>query len=64
MKQTRDEVGIPLNNTRDQYLAYHDGRSGFKRGTWRSKGWLVRIANEVGDRAIMYHAQLRSCRKI
>lgn len=64
MKQTRDQVGIALDNTRDQYLAYHDGRSGFKRGTWRSKSWLIRIANEVDDRAIMYNAQLRSCRKI
>ena len=64
MKQTRDEVGIPLNNTRDQYLAYHDGRTGFKRGTWRSKGWLIRIASEVDSRAVMYDAQLRSCRKI
>jgi hypothetical protein len=64
MSHTRDEVGIPLNNTRDQYLAYHDGRTGFKRGTWRSKGWLIRIASEVDSRAVMYDAQLRSCRKI
>lgn len=64
MIQTRDELGIPLNNARNQYLAYHDGRTGFRRGTYKSKPWLVRIAGEVSDRAVMYDAQLRSCRKI
>ncbi len=64
MIQTRDELGIPLNNARNQYLAYHDGRTGFRRGTYKSKPWLIRIAGEVGDRAVMYDAQLRSCRKI
>ncbi len=64
MSQTREEVGVQLFDTRNQYLAYHDGRTGYKRGTWRSKSWLVRIANEVDSRAIMYDAQLRSCRKI
>jgi hypothetical protein len=64
MVQTVQETGVPINDTRNQYLAYHDGRTGFKRGTWRSKSWLVRIAGEVEARAVMYDTQLRSCRKI
>lgn len=64
MAQTTKETGVALNSTRNQYLAYHDGRSGYMRGTWRSKSWLVRIANEVDTRAVMYDAQLRACRKI
>jgi hypothetical protein len=64
MVQTVEETGVPINDTRNQYLAYHDGRSGFNRGTWRSKSWLVRIAGEVEARAVMYDTQLRSCRKI
>ena len=63
MEQTVEETGVPINDTRNQYLAYHDGRTGFKRGTWRSKSWLVRIAGEVEGRAVMYDQQLRSCRK-
>ncbi|MCK0095018.1 lytic transglycosylase [Yoonia sp. F2084L] len=63
MTQTVAETGVPINDTRNQYLAYHDGRTGFKRGTWRSKSWLVRIAGEVEGRAVMYDQQLRSCRK-
>ncbi|MEO1638725.1 MAG: lytic transglycosylase [Pseudomonadota bacterium] len=64
MVQTVEETGVPINDTRNQYLAYHDGRTGFNRGTWRSKSWLIRIAGEVEARAVMYDQQLRSCRKI
>ncbi len=63
MTLTVEETGVAISDTRNQYLAYHDGRTGFLRGTWRSKSWLVRIANEVEGRAIMYDQQLRSCRK-
>ncbi|WP_439154068.1 transglycosylase SLT domain-containing protein [Yoonia sp.] len=63
MAQTVTETGVPIYDTRNQYLAYHDGRTGFKRGTWRSKSWLIRISGEVEARAILYDAQLRSCRK-
>ncbi len=64
MEQTVEETGVPITDTRNQYLAYHDGRTGFLRGTWRSKSWLVRIAGEVEARAIMYDQQLRACRRI
>ena len=61
MTKTVEETGVSMFDTRNQYLAYHDGRTGFNRGTWRSKSWLIRIAGEVEDRAIMYDQQLRSC---
>ncbi|MGJ8622744.1 MAG: lytic transglycosylase [Yoonia sp.] len=63
MNLTVEETGVPIYDTRNQYLAYHDGRTGFLRGTWRSKSWLIRIAGEVEARAIMYDQQLRACRK-
>jgi len=63
MNLTRDRNGIPLNDARNQYLAYHDGHTGYRRGSYRAKPWLVRIAGEVGNRAVMYNQQLRSCRK-
>ena len=63
MTLTVAENGIPLTDTYNQYLAYHDGRTGWRRGTYRSKPWLIRIAGEVRDRAVMYDAQLRSCRQ-
>ena len=64
MAQSNKELGIPLNDATNQYLAYHDGRTGYRRGTFRGKPWLMRIAGEVGDRSVMYHQQLKRCRKI
>lgn len=62
MNGTRKALGISLSDARNQYLAYHEGRTGYKRGTYRGKAWLMRVASEVEDRAIVYDAQLRTCR--
>ncbi|NBD31378.1 MAG: lytic transglycosylase [Alphaproteobacteria bacterium] len=62
MTATVEETGVPLNDTRNQYLAYHEGRTGFNRGSYRAKSWLMRISNEVAQRAVMYESQLRNCR--
>jgi hypothetical protein len=63
MTATVRENAIPLNDTYNQYLAYHDGRTGWRRGTYHSKAWLMRIAGEVRDRAALYDAQLQNCRQ-
>lgn len=63
MTQTTKETGVPLNDTRNQYLAYHEGRTGYLRGSHNSKAWLLRIADEVAARAVMYDEQLRQCGK-
>ncbi|CTQ49529.1 transglycosylase SLT domain-containing protein [Jannaschia donghaensis] len=62
MAETNRSLGISLSDARNQYLAYHDGRSGFRRGTYRAKPWLVRISGEIEARAAMYQQQLVSCR--
>ncbi len=62
MTQTRDQLSIPLHDARNQYLAYHDGRGGYARGTYKSKPWLLRVSSEVAARAQMYQIQLMSCR--
>ena len=64
MAQTVVETGVPINDARNQYLAYHEGRSGFLRGSYQSKAWLVRIAAEIDARADLYENQLRACRRI
>ena len=63
MNKTRERNGIPLYDARNQYLAYHEGHSGYARGTYRRKSWLIRVADKVEDRALMYQAQLAACRK-
>ena len=60
---SRDELGISLSDTRNQYLAYHEGRTGYARGSYNRKDWLLRVSKEVADRAILYDTQLRFCGK-
>jgi len=64
MDGSADRVGISKNDTRNQYLAYHEGRTGFARGSYNSKAWLLRVASEVDARAQTYRAQLVSCGKV
>ncbi|MEO1536968.1 MAG: lytic transglycosylase [Pseudomonadota bacterium] len=54
-------LGIPLDDARNQYLAYHEGRTGYARGSYQQKGWLLRVSSEVANRAVLYDAQLKSC---
>ncbi|WP_108484374.1 transglycosylase SLT domain-containing protein [Oceaniglobus ichthyenteri] len=63
MHQTERRLGVSKSDARNQYLAYHEGRTGFARQSYNAKPWLVRIAGEVGNRAVTYDAQLRACRK-
>ncbi len=64
MAQSNEILGIPLSDARNQYLAYHEGRGGFARGSYRAKGWLMRVADEVGARAERYRKQLASCGRV
>ena len=50
-------------DTRNQYLAYHEGRNGYRKGSYKSKRWLIRVANNLQKRAEMYKSQLISCGK-
>ena len=62
MSETNRMLGISLWDARNQYLAYHDGRNGYRRGSYRAKPWLVRISGEIEARAAMYQQQLVNCR--
>lgn len=55
------QLGISKSDARSQYLAYHEGRGGYSRGSHRSKSWLMSVASRVGERAVVYDAQLASC---
>ena len=61
MNKTRERNGVPLADARNQYLAYHEGHTGFSRGSYRRKAWLMRISGEVAARAATYDAQLAVC---
>jgi len=61
MEGSNRKLGIPLDDARNQYLAYHEGRGGYSRGSHFSKGWLMAVADRVQARADMYETQLNSC---
>lgn len=64
MDGSEKRVGVSKFDTRNQYLAYHEGRTGFARGSFNRKAWLVRIAGETAARGERYRAQLISCGKV
>ena len=61
MDTTTNELGISKTDAQSQYLAYHEGRKGYARQSHKSKGWLMDVAAEVGNRARLYHSQLSRC---
>ena len=63
MDESEEKLGISKWDARAQYLAYHEGRSGYANQSYAQKSWLMDVANRVGDRAAVYHAQLQACGK-
>ena len=54
-------LGISRWDAYRQYLAYHEGHGGYKRGTYSEKPWLIKVARKVESRARDYRAQLAKC---
>ena len=54
--------GIARNDAYNLYLAYHEGHGGYRRGSYRSKPWLMTVARRVQNQANRYEQQLARCR--
>lgn len=63
MAGTQKSLGISMSDARNQYLAYHEGRTGYSRGSYKRKSWLMRVSGDVEARAYMYERQLQGCRR-
>lgn len=63
MDKSQERLGISKTDARNQYLAYHEGRSGYARGSYNAKPWLVDVANRVDARSDRYRAQLDACNR-
>lgn len=46
-----------------QYLNYHEGWGGYKKGSYKNKPWLLKASRKVDKRARQYAAQLRGCQE-
>ena len=61
MDRSERKLGLPKYDATSHYLAYHEGHSGYARGSYNEKAWLMRVASEVGSRSELYRQQLAMC---
>ncbi len=61
MTTTQRRNGVSVHDAYNQYLAYHEGHTGFARGNHARKGWLPPVARDVQNWANRYQAQLLAC---
>ena len=54
-------IGISKYDFYNQYLAYHEGQSGWKKGTHFNKKWLIDVAKNVESSGNKYNNQLKQC---
>jgi hypothetical protein len=45
-----------------QYLNYHEGHGGYRRGSYKSKAWLQQVARKVEARSKRYGQQYWGCK--
>ncbi|QYJ76410.1 MULTISPECIES: hypothetical protein [Shewanella] len=55
--------GVSKWDARAQYLNYHEGWGGYRRGTHKSKKWLIKVAAKVDERSRRYAAQYKGCKE-
>ena len=61
MTKTQEKTGVSKTDAYNQYLAYHQGHTGYNRGSYRNKSWLINVARKVQARSDMYARQLATC---
>jgi len=61
MHGSSQTLGIKKTDIYSQYLAYHEGRGGFKRKTYNKKTWLRDVAKKVTRQSQRYQRQLKTC---
>jgi hypothetical protein len=61
MSKTMTMNGVLMNDAFRQYIAYHEGHTGYDRGDWRSKDWLQQAASRVANQAQRYRSQVQGC---
>ena len=64
MDESTQKLGISKYDAQAQYLAYHEGRSGYANQSYLGKPWLMDVSAKVAERAEMYRGQLASCGRL
>ena len=55
------QLGIDRTDAYRLYLAYHEGRGGYRRGSWKKKPEVQGYAKRVSETARAYESQLSGC---
>ncbi len=58
---TQKQTKVSKWDAYNQYLAYHEGRGGYMKKTFKNKKWLMGVARKVDNKAKKYSAQLKTC---
>jgi hypothetical protein len=59
--KTHSVNGISKWDANAQYLNYHEGWGGYRRGSHKKKSWLINVAKKVKSRSLRYATQLKRC---
>ncbi|VAW39465.1 FIG01200315: hypothetical protein [hydrothermal vent metagenome] len=59
---THKQTKVSKWDAYNQYLAYHEGRSGFNNKSYKHKKWLIAVAQKVARNAKQYASQLKTCK--
>jgi hypothetical protein len=61
MAESERRLGISLHDANNQYLAYHEGRTGYANQSYLNKAWLIEVAASVQSRSDKYRDELATC---
>jgi len=61
ISKTHKLNGVSKWDAELQYLNYHEGWGGYRRGSYHKKPWLKKVAKTVKARSLRYATQLKSC---
>ncbi len=59
---SHSKLGISKEDTKNLYLAYHEGHDGFQGKSYLKKPWLKRVADRVAYLARLFQRQLDTCK--
>jgi len=54
---------ISLQDPANLYLAYHEGNTGYRRGSHNNKPWLLEVADRVQENSNRFAQQYDSCKR-
>jgi len=63
LHESEGRLGLAKTDAEAQYLAYHEGRTGYANRSYEGKPWLMDVAAKVAVRSETYRAQLAQCRR-